>query len=99
VIKSRKLRWVGYVAFKGEMRNAYKIFVGKPEGKTPLWSPGPRWYINIKLGIGLEGVAWTEVVHKCSEFIEKLGDYQLPMKDSAYGVNLVKTCAFIHDIK
>jgi hypothetical protein len=32
VIKSRKMRWVGHVTQMGEMRNAYKILVGKPEG-------------------------------------------------------------------
>jgi hypothetical protein len=26
-----------------EMRNKYKIFVGKPEGKRPLRRPGRRW--------------------------------------------------------
>jgi hypothetical protein len=36
VIKSRKMRWVGKVALMGEMRNAYKILVRKPEGKKPL---------------------------------------------------------------
>jgi hypothetical protein len=30
VIKSRGMRWVGYVAQMGEMRNAYNILVGKP---------------------------------------------------------------------
>jgi hypothetical protein len=27
------MRWVGHAAFMGEMRNAYSILVGKPEGK------------------------------------------------------------------
>jgi hypothetical protein len=34
VIKSRKMRWVGRLARIAEMKNAYKILVGKPEGKT-----------------------------------------------------------------
>jgi hypothetical protein len=29
----------GHVACMGEMRNAYKILVGKPEGKRPLRRP------------------------------------------------------------
>jgi hypothetical protein len=33
VIKSRRIRWVGYAAWMGEMRNAYSILVGKPEVK------------------------------------------------------------------
>jgi hypothetical protein len=39
VIKSRRLRWTGHIARMGEIRNAYKILVGKPEGKTPLRRP------------------------------------------------------------
>jgi hypothetical protein len=34
MIKSRWMRWAGYVARNGEKRNAYRILVGKPEGKT-----------------------------------------------------------------
>jgi hypothetical protein len=30
------MRWTGYEANMGEMRNAYKILVGKAEGKRPL---------------------------------------------------------------
>jgi hypothetical protein len=33
IIKSRRMRLAGHVARMGEMRNAYKILVGKPEGK------------------------------------------------------------------
>ena len=33
VIKSRKIRWAGHVARMGEERVAYKVFLGKPEGK------------------------------------------------------------------
>jgi hypothetical protein len=43
MIKSKRMRWVGYVAYRGEMRNVYKILVGKPEGKRPLGIPRHRW--------------------------------------------------------
>jgi hypothetical protein len=36
MIKSGRLRWAGNVARMGEKKNAYKILVGKPEGKRPL---------------------------------------------------------------
>jgi len=36
VIKSRAMRWLGHVACMGEVRNTYKIFVQKTEGKRPL---------------------------------------------------------------
>jgi hypothetical protein len=42
----------------GEKRNAYRILVGKPEGKRPLGRPRRRWVDNIKMDlreIGLDG--------------------------------------------
>jgi hypothetical protein len=33
----------------GETRNAYRILVGKPEGKRPLGRPRRRWVDNIKM--------------------------------------------------
>jgi len=36
VIKSRKMRWEGHVARVVEMRNSYKILIGKPERKRTL---------------------------------------------------------------
>jgi hypothetical protein len=39
VIKSRRMRWAGHAARMREWRNAYRILVGKPEGKRPLGRP------------------------------------------------------------
>jgi hypothetical protein len=36
MIKSRRMRWAGHAARKGERRNASRILVGKPDGKRPL---------------------------------------------------------------
>jgi hypothetical protein len=36
IIKSRGMRWAGHVARMGEKRNAYRLLVGKSEGKRPL---------------------------------------------------------------
>jgi hypothetical protein len=33
IIKSRRMRWSGPVAQMGEKKNAYRLLVGKPEGK------------------------------------------------------------------
>jgi hypothetical protein len=49
MIKSRRMRWAGHVARMGEKRNAYRILVGKLEGKRPLGRPGCRWEDNIKM--------------------------------------------------
>jgi hypothetical protein len=39
IIKSRRMRWAGHVARVGEKRNAYRLLVGKPEGKRQLGKP------------------------------------------------------------
>jgi hypothetical protein len=39
VIKSRRIRWAGHVAPMWERRVAYRVFVGKREGKRPLGKP------------------------------------------------------------
>jgi hypothetical protein len=36
MIKKRRMGWTGHVAGMGDTRNAYRILVGKPEGKIPL---------------------------------------------------------------
>ena len=48
-LKSSRLRWTGHVARTEQSRNAYKVFVGKPEGKRPLGRPRRRWEDNIKM--------------------------------------------------
>jgi len=47
VIKSRRLRWAGYVARMEEGRSAFKILTGKPTRKGPFGRPRPRWEDNI----------------------------------------------------
>jgi hypothetical protein len=48
----------------GEKRNAYRILVGKSEGKKPLGTPRRRWVDNIKMAlrkIGWDGMDWIDV--------------------------------------
>jgi hypothetical protein len=64
IIKSRRLRWAGHVARMGEMRNAYRMSVGKPERKRPLGRPRRRWVDNIKIDlreIGWDDVEWIDL--------------------------------------
>jgi hypothetical protein len=42
-IKSRIMRWTGYVARMGERRGAYRFLVGNPEGRRPLGRPRFGW--------------------------------------------------------
>jgi hypothetical protein len=42
MMKSRRMSLVLHVARMGEKTNAYRVFVGKPEGKRPLGRYGRR---------------------------------------------------------
>jgi hypothetical protein len=43
----------------GEKRNAYRLLVGKPEGRRPLERPRRRWMDNIRIDLG--EVRWGDV--------------------------------------
>jgi hypothetical protein len=48
----------------GDTRNAYRILVGKPEGKRPLGRTRRRWVDNIIMDlreIGWDGRDWIEL--------------------------------------
>jgi hypothetical protein len=47
VIKSRRMRWAGYVARREERRGVYRVWVGKLEGKRPIGRPRRQWEDNI----------------------------------------------------
>jgi hypothetical protein len=50
------MRWEEHAARMGETRNAYRIWVGKPEGKRPLGTPRSRWVDNIKINLRKVGM-------------------------------------------
>jgi hypothetical protein len=65
VIKSKRMRWAGHVAWIVEERGVYRSLVGKPEGKRPLGRPRRRWEDNIKKDfqeVGCGGMDWIELV-------------------------------------
>jgi hypothetical protein len=47
-----------------ERRGAYRVLVGKPEGKRPLGGPRRRWEDNMKVDLqevgceGMDGLIW-----------------------------------------
>ena len=70
-----KMRWAGHVARMVERRCLYRVLVGKPEGKRPLWRPRRRWGDNINMGLqevgcgGMDriraGSGWGQVAGNC----------------------------------
>jgi hypothetical protein len=48
----------------GEEGKVYKVFVGKPEGKSPLGRPRCRWEDGIRMDLretGCGGFTWLRI--------------------------------------
>jgi hypothetical protein len=60
MIKSKRMRWAGHVALMGEKRNAYRMLIGKPEGKRLLGRPRRTWVDNNKMD--LREIGWNGMV-------------------------------------
>jgi hypothetical protein len=61
IIKARKMRWTGHVARMREKMNAYRLLVGKPEGRRPLGRPRRRRLDKIRMDrveVGWGDVDW-----------------------------------------
>jgi len=59
VIKSRRMRWDGHVARMGE-KGAYRVLVGKLEGKSPMGRPRRRWVDNIRMDLQEVGCGYMD---------------------------------------
>jgi hypothetical protein len=58
-------------------RNAYRIMVGKPEGKRPLGRPRRRWVDNIKIDlreIGWGGMDWIDLAQDRYQWTSEHGN-------------------------
>jgi hypothetical protein len=84
VIKARRMRWAGHVACIGEVRGAYNILVGRPEGRRPLGRPRCRWEDNIKMDlreIGSGNVDWIHLAQDRDRwlvFVNTVMNLQVP---------------------
>jgi hypothetical protein len=67
-----------------EKRNAYKILVGKPEGKRPLGRPRREWVDNSKIyltEIGWGGMGWIDVAedrHQSKALVNTVMNLKVP---------------------
>jgi hypothetical protein len=55
MVRSRRMRWAEHVKRIGKKRNAYRLLLGKAEGKRQLERPRRRWVDNIKMHFGDTG--------------------------------------------
>jgi len=63
-MKSRRMSWEGPVAHMRKRKGAYRVLVGKPEGKRPLGRSRLRWENNIKMDLqemGWKGMEWIDL--------------------------------------
>jgi hypothetical protein len=60
-----------HVACMGEIGNAYRFFVGKPEGKRPLGRCKHKWDDNVRMylrEIGWKGVYWIHLAQERNQW-------------------------------
>jgi hypothetical protein len=68
----------------GEKRNAYRVLMGKQEGKRPLGRPRRRWVDNIKIylkEIGWGGKLWIHLAqnkNQCRALVNMLMNLRVP---------------------
>jgi hypothetical protein len=71
MIRSRWMIWAGDVARMGKKGNAYRVLVGKSEGREQLGRPRRRCEDNIKMDlreIGWSGVDWIHLTQDCDQW-------------------------------
>ena len=57
------IKFAGHVERIGEMINAYKVLVDKPEGNRPIGKSKRRWEDNIKLHLKETGWEGVDLIH------------------------------------
>jgi hypothetical protein len=84
MIKPRRIRMAGHVAQMGQKRTAYRILVGKPEGKRPLGRPTRRWVNNIKIDLReteWDVVGWIDTAqdsYQCRALVNTAMKHRVP---------------------
>jgi hypothetical protein len=102
LIKSRRMRWAGYMTGIWENRNTYMVLVGKPEGRGSLEGLGME-------EIGSEGVNWINLsqdrdtwwnfsnmvinlwlAYSMGSFLNSWGDISFSRRTLPHGITVVK---------
>jgi hypothetical protein len=84
VIKARRMRWAGHVARMGEVRGAYSILVGRPEGRRPLGRPRRRWEDNIKMDLreivfgDVDWIHWAQYRDRWRDLVDTVMNLRVP---------------------
>jgi hypothetical protein len=65
VINSRRMKWAWHVTSMEDRGDAYRLLVGRPEGKRSLGRPRHRWEDSIKMDVqevGWADIDWSDLV-------------------------------------
>ena len=74
------------MAHMWEVRGAYRVLVGKPEGKRPLGRPRHRWEDNIKMDlqeVGCWGIDWIELAQdrdRWRALVKAVMNHRIPIR-------------------
>ena len=97
MIKSRKLRWAGYVARMEEGMSALKIVTGKHRGKIPLEIPRRIWKDDIRKDlkeIGINTRNWVDSVQDRDYWKKPCECEYEPPGCISHGINIIE-----HEVK
>jgi hypothetical protein len=72
------MRWAENVACTGANRNAYRILVGKPEGKRSLGRPRCREEDNITLELSRERINLAQYRDQWRALVNTVMNMQVP---------------------
>jgi hypothetical protein len=84
MIYSGRMRWARHVARMRKKMNAYRILMGKPEGKRPLGRPRRMWVDNMKMyfsEIGWAGMDWIDLAQdrdQCRALVSTVMNLRVP---------------------
>jgi hypothetical protein len=74
----------------GEVRDVYRVLVGRPKGKRPLRRPRRRWEDNIKMDFretGIDGANWVRLAQdrvQCRAFVNMVMNFWFPWKGGIF---------------
>lgn len=63
MIRSWRMEWAGHVASIEKKRKAYRILIGKPEGKRTLPKPRHKWKDNNRTELRQTGRETVKLIH------------------------------------